>query len=172
MDNIKKYITSIYHELKDNNNGKVADYIPELSKVNPNNFGISVCTIKGEIFNIGDYETKFCLQSCSKPLSYLIAYNLLGKNKIHVCVGYEPSGQTYNAFILNNKGLPHNPMINAGAIMVAAQINKNEEPSKRFNTIKSFYSKMGGNNIIDFDKSVCLSEEHPADRNVSLAYYM
>ena len=172
MDKIKEYITSIYDDLKNNNDGKVADYIPELSNVNPNNFGISVCTVKGEIFNIGDYDTRFCLQSCSKPLSYIIAYNLLGKNKIHDHVGYEPSGQSFNAFILNNKGLPHNPMINAGAIMVSSQISKNEEPSKRFNIIKSYYSKMAGNKIIGFDNSVFLSEKHHADRNMSLAYYM
>ena len=172
MNNLKNIINNIYNDLKSNNDGKVADYIPELSKFDSSNFGISVCTIKGEIFNIGDYEKRFCLQSCSKPLSYLIAHNILGKDEIHKHVGYEPSGQSFNAFILNKDGLPHNPMINAGAIMVSSQIDKKKEPSKRFNTIKSYYSRMGGNKTIGFDNSVFLSEKHHADRNMSLAYYM
>ena len=172
MEKIKNIVTDIYNELKLNNNGKVADYIPELSKVDPDNFGISICTIKGEIFNIGDFDKRFCLQSCSKPLSYIIAHNLLGKEEIHKHVGYEPSGQSFNAFILNKSGLPHNPMINAGAIMVSSQIDKKNEPSKRFNTIKSYYSKMAGNKNIGFDNSIFLSEKHHADRNMSLAYYM
>ena len=172
MNNIKETIHNIYNELKNNNEGKVADYIPELSKFDASNFGISVCTIKGDIYNIGDHDKRFCLQSCSKPLSYIIAHNLLGKEEIHKHVGYEPSGQSFNAFILNKDGLPHNPMINAGAIMVSSQIDKKKEPSKRFNTIKSYYSRMGGNSNIGFDNSVFLSEKHHADRNMSLAYYM
>jgi len=172
MNEIKNVVNQIYDEIKNNKTGKVADYIPELSKVNPDFFSISICTTKGEIYNIGDYQEYFCLQSCSKPLSYMIAHNLLGKEQIHKHVGYEPSGQAFNAFILNKNGIPHNPMINAGAIMVCSQIEKKKEPSKRFNTIKSFYSKMGGNKHIGFDNSIFLSEKHHADRNMSLAYYM
>lgn len=172
MEKIKNIINKIYSELKDIDGGKVADYIPELACINPNYFAISVCNVNGEIYNIGDYNKYFCLQSCSKPLSYCIAYDQDGKEELHKHVGYEPSGQAFNAFILNKKGLPHNPMINSGAIMVSSQIGKNKEPAKRFNIIKSFYSKLAGNNKIGFDNSVFLSEHHHADRNISLAYYM
>ena len=172
MEKIKKIVTKIFNELKSVNGGKVADYIPELACVKPEMFGISVCHVNGESFNIGDTNNFFCLQSCSKPLSYCIAYDEIGKEKLHKHVGYEPSGQAFNAFILNKNGLPHNPMINAGAIMVASQIGKNIEPAKRFNIIKSSYSKLAGNNNVGFDNSVFLSEQHHADRNISLAYYM
>jgi glutaminase len=172
MDKIKKIITKIYNDLKDIEGGKVADYIPELACVKPEKFAISVCHVNGETFNIGDCESFFCLQSCSKPLSYCVAYDEIGKEELHKHVGYEPSGQAFNAFILNKKGLPHNPMINAGAIMVASQIGKDIEPAKRFNIIKSYYSKLAGNNKVRFDNSVFLSEQHHADRNISLAYYM
>ena len=170
---MREVIERIFNELKDLNEGKVADYIPELAKVDPNKFAISVCTVGGKQINIGDINDHFCLQSCSKPLSYCIAHDMLGRDELHKKVGYEPSGQAFNAFILNKSGLPHNPMINAGAIMVASQIGKGKEPSKRFNIIKSYYNKLAGEiEKTGFDNSVFLSEQHHADRNISLAYYM
>lgn len=170
---MKEIIKKLYDELKEYNGGNVADYIPELAKVDPNKFSISVCKINGEQFNIGDSDDYFCLQSCSKPLSYCIAHDLLGRDKLHKKVGYEPSGQSFNAFILNKNGLPHNPMINAGAIMVSSQIGNGEEPSKRFNIIEKYYNRLAGYiSKTGFDNSVFLSEQHHADRNISLAYYM
>jgi glutaminase len=171
MDSQK--IKKIYNQINSLHGGKVADYIPQLKEVNPDLFGISICTVNGKKINIGDSEYRFCLQSCSKPLSYCIAHQLYGKESTHKHVGYEPSGHEFNAFILNKKGLPHNPMINAGAIMVASQIGKGLEPSERFNIIKEYYNKMVGvENEVGFDNSIFLSEKHHADRNISLAYYM
>ena len=172
MFNIKNIINKIYDNVKNVKGGKVADYIPELANVDSDLFAISVCDMNGNIYNFGDYEKHFCLQSCSKPLSYCKAYDEIGKENLHKCVGYEPSGQAFNAFILNKNGLPHNPMINSGAIMVASQIGKKQEPGKRFNILKQCYSKLAGNQKIGFDNSVFLSEQHNADRNISLAYYM
>jgi len=172
MDELSNIINDIYDLLVKENKGDVADYIPELASVDPNMLGISICMVNGKCLNKGDVNKHFCLQSCSKPLSYCVAHDNLGRDKLHEHVGYEPSGQAFNAFILNKNGLPHNPMINAGAIMVASQIEKDKEPSTRFNILKSYYSKMAGNMDIGFDNSVFLSEQHHADRNISLAYYM
>lgn len=172
MFNIKNIINKIYDNVKNVKGGKVADYIPELANVDGDLFAISVCDMNGNIYNFGDYEKHFCLQSCSKPLSYCKAYDEIGKENLHKCVGYEPSGQAFNAFILNKNGLPHNPMINSGAIMVASQIGKKQEPGKRFNILKQCYTKLAGNHKVGFDNSVFLSEQHHADRNISLAYYM
>ena len=172
MNKIIEIIDEIYTEVKTLNEGKVADYIPELANVSPDKFGISICFVDGTTHNIGDTTDSFCLQSCSKPLSYCIAHDEMGKEDLHKRVGFEPSGQAFNAFILNKKGLPHNPMINAGAIMVASQIGKNEEPSNRFNILKKKYGEFAGGNKVGFDNSVFLSEQHHADRNISLAYYM
>ena len=154
MSNINGIIQTIFNEMQSITNGNVATYIPELANVDPNMFGISVCYMNGDKFNIGNYDKHFCLQSCSKPLSYCIAYDEHGKEELHKHVGYEPSGQSFNAFILNKRGLPHNPMINAGAIMVASQICKTDEPAHRFNQLKSNYSKLAGNNTVGFDNSV------------------
>lgn len=172
MTNIKKIIQKVFDSVKQHNGGKVADYIPELACIDPSMFGVSVCDTNGNIYNFGNHDKHFCLQSCSKPLSYCKAYDELGKEELHKHVGYEPSGQSFNAFILNKNGLPHNPMINSGAIMVASQIGKRLEPGKRFNILKDCYSSLAGNMPVGFDNSIFLSEQHHADRNISLAYYM
>ena len=129
---IKKTITEIYHSLQENREGEVASYIPQLAKVNPDLFGISVCTVKGELFELGDHDIDFCLQSCSKPLTYCLARELYGLETVHSHVGYEPSGQRFNAFVLDETGHPHNPMINAGSIMVCSLIEPDKEPADRF----------------------------------------
>ena len=97
---INNIIKQIYNELLDYSEGDVADYIPQLSSVDPNKFGISVCKLNGDIYNIGDYNDYFSIQSCSKPISYCISREI-NKYDIHNYVGYEPSGQSFNAFILN-----------------------------------------------------------------------
>ena len=169
---INNIIKQIYNELLDYSEGDVADYIPQLSSVDPNKFGISVCKLNGDIYNIGDYNDYFSIQSCSKPISYCISREI-NKYDIHNYVGYEPSGQSFNAFILNKDNLPHNPMINSGAIMVSSLIEPNKEPSDRFELIKNYYKDMCGEiDNIGFDNSIYLSEKHHADRNNALAYYM
>ena len=163
----------IYLNLLKNNEGNVANYIPQLEKINPDLFGISICTVNGDIINIGDTSEFFCLQSLSKPLSYCIARQYYSSEYVHSHVGYEPSGRSFNAFELNNNKLPYNPLINAGAIMISSLILPDNEPSYRFETVNMYYQKLCGNiNKVGFDNSVYLSEQHHADRNISLAYYM
>ena len=168
---IKEIIDSLYNETKDISDGKVADYIPQLAEINPELYGISFCSVKGETYNIGDHSQTFCLQSCSKPLTYCLA-RMINKD-VHNHVGYEPSGREFNSHVLNPDGLPHNPMINAGAIMIASLIIPAEEPSKRFEKVRNFYIELcGGVDNVGFDNTIFLSEKHHADRNISLAYFM
>ena len=170
---VQQIIEDIYHEVLPNDGGNVADYIPQLGKVNPSLFGISIATVDGQKFSIGDTAIDFCFQSCSKPLNYCMARKLNGYQKVHQHVGHEPSGQRFNAFILNDEGLPHNPMINAGAIMTCSLIEPDREPADRFDTIMESYQMLaGGNGRFGFDNSVYLSEKEHADRNNALAYFM
>lgn len=172
MDDFQKTISNIFDHLKSNCDGNVADYIPQLAKVNPDLFAISVCDTSGRVFNIGDTEIDFCLQSCSKPLMYCMARHKY-KNKIHKHIGYEPSGQAFNAFVLDKEGHPHNPMINAGAIMTCSLIEPDLEPALRFDAIQENIKRMSGNKYkIGFCNSVFLSEKKHADRNYALAYFM
>lgn len=154
--------------------GHVADYIPQLAKVDPTIFGFSVCTMNGEQYHYGDTTDTFCLQSCSKPLTYCLAHELYGLDKIHESVGFEPSGRAFNEHVLNKAGKPHNPLINAGAIMIASIIKPELEPADRYELILKSYAAMAGQKEgkLGFDNSVFLSEQRHADRNISLAYFM
>mgnify|MGYP001336109113 CR=1 FL=1 len=91
----------------------------------------------------------------------------------HNHVGFEPSGRSFNEFVLNKDKKPHNPLINSGAIMVASFLYPECEPSEQFESVKYFYESLSGHiGKIGFDNSVFLSEKRHADRNISLAYYM
>ena len=169
-------LQNIFDHAKYNTGGKVADYIPQLANVDPEQYGMAFCDTEGNIASFGDSDVDFCLQSCSKPLTYCLARKLQSAQRadiVHAHVGYEPSGRAFNEFVLNHDGLPHNPLINAGAIMVASLVHPSEEPSKRFDAVLHFYKRMCGDyGKIGFDNGVFLSEKHHADRNISLAYYM
>lgn len=173
LESLKTFFFDLHSEIKNYNKGEVAKYIPELAKVNPELFGISVCTVNGDIIEIGDSQVDFCLQSTSKIFSYCIARDKLGREFVHSHVGYEPSGRAFNAFVLNKQGLPHNPLINAGAIMISSLLEPKKEPSDRFNLVRDYYDLIAGHiGKIGFNNSVFLSEKQHADRNTSLAYYM
>lgn len=165
-------ITEIYEKVKENRGGKVADYIPQLARVNPEQFAVSICTIDGQRFSIGDYNTNFCLQSTSKPINYCLAIEQNGVEKVHQHVGREPSGRSFNELSLNQDGLPHNPMINAGAIMSCALLNHQSGPADRFDHVFQAWKDLCGGKSVSFNNAVYLSERQTADRNFALAYFM
>lgn len=84
FSNFTKDIEDIYWKCKSNTDGKVAAYIPQLARVNPDYWGVSVCTIDGQRFSIGDVNIPFTLQSCSKPLTYAIALEKLGQEVVRI----------------------------------------------------------------------------------------
>ena len=165
-------IKDMYSEIKDTKGWAVATYIPELSKIDPNKFGISICTIDGQIFNIGDTSETYCIQSTCKPINYCIALEENGEETVHNHIGREPSGLGFNEITLNKSNLPHNPMINAGAIMTASLIKNQEVPNTRINYIQDVWHRLSGGSKPFIDNDVYLSERKTADRNFALAYFM
>lgn len=99
--NFTKDIEDVYWKCKSNNDGKVASYIPQLSRMNPDYWGVSVCTVDGQRFSIGETDIPFTIQSCSKPLTYAIALEKLGQELVHQYVGQEPSGRNFNELVLD-----------------------------------------------------------------------
>lgn len=162
----------IFDRVANNRDGQLANYIPQLERVDPDKFAASVCSVDGQRFSLGDSEDFFCVQSCSKPITYCLALEDQGEEVLHRYVGTEPSGKTFNELTLNAKGLPHNPMINAGAIMCGALIKSGADASDRFDYVMSKWKECAGNMKIGFDNAVYLSERQTADRNFALAYFM
>ena len=171
-DEIKSIIQEIYDEIKEDNQGNVATYIPELADVDDTLFGITAVTVDGQVFQIGDIDKKFCVQSCSKPITYGIAIENYGEEVVHNFVGKEPSGRNFNELCLNEDGLPHNPLINSGSIMSTTLIEQSKSQSKRFNFVLNYWNRLSANLGISFNNSVYLSEKDSADRNYCLAYMM
>ena len=170
--NFGKEIEDIFENVSSNKSGKLADYIPQLQRVNPEKFAASVCSIDGQQMSLGDSEDLFCVQSCSKPITYGLALEELGEEEVHKYVGTEPSGRTFNELALNAKGLPHNPMINAGAIMCGSLIKSGSDGADRFDYVMSKWKELAGGRKIGFDNAVYLSERQTADRNFALGYFM
>jgi len=167
----KEDLEEIYKEVTLIESGNVANYIPQLAMVNKDLFGISVCTVDGHIINIGDTKEEFSLQSCSKVLTYLLACRDNGSNNIHKHVGREPSGKAFNDFCFNEDNLPHNPMINSGALMTISMINPEaNDMSNRYNNIRDFMKKMAGHvGYLGYDNSIYLSERGRAYENRAIA---
>ena len=169
---LKELINEIYQEVRTDNQGKVADYIPQLKNVDSELFGISLVTVDGQVIQLGDYKSRFCIQSCSKPITYGIALDKYEEKYVHNFVGKEPSGRNFNELCLNEEGLPHNPLINSGAIMMTSLINPEQHISERFTNVFKYWEDFTCGNYLSFNNSVYLSERDTADRNYCLGYMM
>ncbi|MFZ5965975.1 MAG: glutaminase A [Bacillota bacterium] len=154
--------------------GKVATYIPELKNANADALGIVVADIDGNVYKAGDYETKFTIQSASKPITLMLALMDYGKDYVFEKVGMEPTGDPFNSMRkleTINPSRPLNPMINAGAIAVASLI-KGKDNNEKMNRILDLFRKISKNPDLTINESVYLSEKKTGDRNRSMAYFL
>lgn len=170
------HVEDFYWAGKSLKGGHVASYIPQLARFSPDYYGVSVCSIDGQRYSIGDTSVNFTMQSCSKPITYAIALNELGADTVHRYVGTEPSGRMFNAIVLDYNNKPHNPLVNAGAIIVSALLHQLVNPkmssSEKFDFVQQYFSRMAGGEPVGFSNGTFLSERENADRNHALAYYM
>tara|TARA_R110001583_G_scaffold162719_1_gene314963 strand:+ start:17062 stop:17976 length:915 start_codon:yes stop_codon:yes gene_type:complete len=170
--NYKKIITKIARELTPiKDNGKVANYIPELSTVDPSKFGVHLTTINNKHFNFGDANEKFSIQSIAKVLSLALAYKLEDE-KLWKRVGVEPSGTPFNSLIQleADKGIPRNPLINAGALVISdILVSHLKNPKKDF---IEFVRTISGISSIDYCSRIADSEKTKGYRNAALINLM
>lgn len=167
-----KIFSGIYTDLaKIEDKGKVADYIPELSKVNPNSFGVQLTTIEGEKFAFGDSATRFSIQSIAKVFSYVLAYSRV-KSELWKRVGVEPSGTAFNSLVQleSDKGIPRNPFINAGAIVICDILVSELRSPKE--DILTFIRELTGVETINFNPDVVKSENANGYINWALVNFM
>lgn len=152
--------------------GSVADYIPALGSVSPQHLGIAVSTIDGEIFTAGDAYQRFSIQSISKVLSLTLAMTRYEEDEIWRRVGKEPSGLAFNSLIQieMEKGIPRNPFINAGAIVITDMLQSRLSAPKQ--RMLEFVRKLASEPDICYDTEVARSEMEHASRNAAIAYLM
>lgn len=153
--------------------GAVADYIPELARVDPNQFGIAVIDADGRVTTGGDSETPFSIQSVSKVFTLTLALGMAG-DRLWKRVGREPSGNPFNSIVQLERecGVPRNPFINAGAIAVTDLILSGHEPREALGEILRFLQFLAQDPTITIDERVAASEKRTGFRNTALANYM
>lgn len=153
------------------NLGEVAIYIPELASVSPDKFGIHLYDIKGDNYGLGDNLEKFSIQSIAKVLTLSLAFNIEGDN-LWNRVGVEPSGNSFNSLVQleYEKGIPRNPLINAGAIVICdILISRLKNPKSEF---ISFVQKIACNDSIYYNPKISESEKNHGYRNSALINLM
>lgn len=165
-------LEEVYERYRHLDEGRVADYIPELAKADPTSFGISVVTCEGECFSVGDWDTTFTIQSVSKPFVHGIALEDYGREAVMEKVGVEPSGDRFNSIIEldRHSKRPLNPMVNAGA-MATSSLIRGDSPSHRFNRLLDAFSRYTGRKM-GADMAVFLSEKSSGHRNRAIAHLM
>ena len=146
--------------------GSLADYIPELAKADPSWFGLSLCTIDGHVYDSGDSDQEFTIQSVSKPFAYALALADNGPERMLERVGVEPSGKAFNSILLDGSNRPHNPMVNAGAIATVAMIRGGAD---RFDRILETLGTFAGRPL-SVDESVFESERETGHQNRAIAH--
>ncbi|MEU4672613.1 glutaminase [Amycolatopsis sp. NPDC023774] len=151
--------------------GKVADYIPDLICVDPGQFGFAVATVDGELHQVGDAEVPFSIQSISK--AFALAH-VLGRDDASIWrrVNREPSGTRFNSLIQLEieRGVPRNPFINAGALLVTDQLLA--DTGDACGALCAFLAAETGNPDLTYDPAMAESETRTGNRNRSLAYLM
>ena len=163
IDECRKYVTC----------GKVANYIPELAKVDVNKLGIYIIS-KDEAYFSGDYETLFTMQSIVKPLILLLALKDSGVERVRELVGVEATGKPFDTFNYTDLALRNehiNPMINAGAIALCTLI-KGDTFRDKTSRLLEFARKLAKNDAIEIDTAVYLSEKATGNKNRALAYML
>ncbi|XP_058510800.1 glutaminase kidney isoform, mitochondrial isoform X3 [Solea solea] len=166
------HIDELYETAKNLSEGQVADYIPQLAKFSPDLWAVSLCTVDGQRHTVGDTKVPFCLQSCVKPLKYAVAVHDHGTEYVHSFIGKEPSGLRFNKLFLNDDDKPHNPMVNAGAIVCTSLIEQSTSTAEKFDYIMNYLKDMAGNEYVGFSNATFQSERESGDRNFAIGYYL
>ncbi|MEO0472070.1 MAG: glutaminase [Bacteroidota bacterium] len=165
--NYQAFFSHIHTELQSvHDPGKVATYIPELGNVDPNKFGVHLTTVKDEHHCLGDSDEKFSIQSIAKVLALTLAYEHRGE-QLWKRVGVEPSGTAFNSLVQleSDHGIPRNPLINAGALVVSdVLVGLLDDPKKDF---LQFVRTVAHNPNIQYNERIAESEKATGFRNAA-----
>lgn len=165
---ISQIIKQLHETYRSLDGGDLADYIPELAKADPDWFGICIITADGHIYEVGDSDQEFTIQSVSKAFSYGMILDEFGFDAVSKRIGVEPSGEAFNSISLDPEtGRPLNPMINAGAITATGMV-PGKDFEDRFEKVRSRFSEFAARDL-RVDESVYQSESRTGFRNRAIA---
>lgn len=168
---LQELIEALHRKHAQNDRGEVATYIPELGKADPDDFGVCLATADGKIFDIGDSDRLFTIQSISKPFTFGMALEVYGESKVAEHVGVEPSGDAFNAIELENgTNRPYNPMVNAGAITISALLYQHYR-EEALEVLLTRFSAAAGRRL-EVDEAVYQSESRTGHRNRAIAHLL
>ena len=165
-----RFLDRCHADFSTETGGAVADYIPELGKADPAHFGISLATLDGHVYEVGDTRLPFTIQSMSKPFVFALALDTLGAARVESAIGVEPSGDPFNSIRLNAENHPFNAMVNAGAITCSGLIRE-AKGDGAFEYIRQALGRFAGREL-DIDEAVFASESATGDRNRAIAYLL
>jgi len=168
---VQRYLDELVAEFSSVTDGALADYIPELTRVDPTGFGLTLSSADGFLYESGDARSEFTIQSISKPFTYALALDQAGQDAVDAKIGVEPSGDAFNEISVDeHTKTPKNPMINAGAI-AAVSLIPGASPDERFDKLQDFYSACAGRPL-ELDEDVYRSEKETGNRNRAIAYML
>ncbi|MGF6432608.1 MULTISPECIES: glutaminase A [Bradyrhizobium] len=165
-----RFLHTCYADFLPEAAGAVADYIPELGKADPAHFGISLATLDGHVYEVGDTRVPFTIQSMSKPFVFALALDTLGAERVESVIGVEPSGDPFNSIRLNADNHPFNAMVNAGAIACSGLLHA-DKGDGAFDYIRHALGRFAGREL-DVDEAVYASESATGDRNRAIGYLL
>jgi glutaminase len=168
---LDNFLAAIHARHVSNQDGTLANYIPQLAAVDPDKFGIAIATVGGRLFTVGDVEVPFTIQSVSKAFIYCLALELAGRADVLNRVGVEPSGDAFNAIVFDPyTNRPFNPMVNAGAITVTGII-RDAAGAGAFDLIFDRLSEAAGRRL-SVDEAVYRSESETGHRNRAIGHLL
>lgn len=169
---LQNIVSELHDKYKDLKEGSPASYIPELAHANPDHFSIVITSSTGEVFEAGNSDVLFSLQSTSKPLAYGMVLEDYGREFVLSKVGVEPTGEAFNSIVELEKHThrPYNPMINSGAIAISSLI-KGKNPIERMDKVLHLFENYVGRSL-SYDLKIFESEKNTAHRNRSIAHLL
>ncbi len=167
---VRDQVQHVFDRCRPLTGGAVADYIPELATVDPDQFGLAATVLSGETTGFGDVDTLFTLQSVSKPFAYALALELRGFDVVDAHIDVEPSGEAFNQFSLDPlTGHPRNAMINAGAITATSLLPGDADEATP--ALLDYLGRFVGHPIA-VDEKVFRSESETGHRNRAIAHLL
>ncbi|WP_417307430.1 glutaminase A [Devosia sp.] len=166
---VGQYLLDLHARHKQNRSGAQANYIPELTRVDADLFGLSFVTMDGHIYEAGDTGTLFTIQSISKALIYGLALEDHGREAVLAKIGVEPSGEAFNSIAFDERSnRPFNPMVNAGAIAATALVRGTSHAERYARILDAFERYVG--RPLAIDEAVYRSESETGHRNRAIAF--